>query len=114
GEAFSNASALVTHSAVTNILARHVIGRDPTDIGGLITDLARRMQTIMLNGPVGFALSGLDLALWDIAGKRAGQPVWKLLGGKGKTRIPAYASLMRLATDEYITRVARMAIDSGY
>jgi D-galactarolactone cycloisomerase len=114
GEAFSNASALVTLSAVRDVIARLAIGKDPTDIGGLMTDLARRMQTIMLNGPIGFAMSGLDLALWDIAGKRAGAPVWKLLGGKGKARIPAYASLMRLATDEHITRVTRMAIDRGY
>jgi L-rhamnonate dehydratase len=36
------------------------------------------------------ALSGIDLALWDIAGKNAGKPCWQMLGGKGETRVRAY------------------------
>ena len=42
-----------------------------------------------------FALSGLDIALWDIAGKRVGKPLHELLGGAKKKQLPCYASLVR-------------------
>jgi L-rhamnonate dehydratase len=43
-------------------------------------------------GVVIHAISGVDIALWDLIGKAVGQPVWKLLGGRTKDRIPAYAT----------------------
>jgi D-galactarolactone cycloisomerase len=115
GEAFSNAAGPITRSALETIVPRLAIGRDINDIPVLMTDLDRRMQSMTRNGPVAFALSGLDIALWDIAGKAAGVPVWKLLGGDGKrNHIPAYASLMRLETDEHVTKVVSSALKSGY
>ena len=71
-------------------LARLVVGRYPGDIEDL-TRLAR-FSSYWREGPVGNnAISGLDQALWDIAGKRAGRPVHELLGGK-----------VRVAADTYI------------
>jgi L-alanine-DL-glutamate epimerase-like enolase superfamily enzyme len=50
-----------------------------------------------------FATSVIDVALWDLAGKALGVPVWKLLGGY-RDKLPAYASSARLATeDDYVT-----------
>jgi L-alanine-DL-glutamate epimerase-like enolase superfamily enzyme len=43
-------------------------------------------------------MSGIELACWDIAGKAAGVPVWKLLGGLYRDRVPVYASSMRRHT----------------
>ena len=43
-------------------------------------------------GPIAQAIAGVDIAIWDLLGKRAGQPLWRLLGGKGTGRLPAYAS----------------------
>jgi L-alanine-DL-glutamate epimerase-like enolase superfamily enzyme len=78
-------------------------------------DLTRRTQSMARNGPVQFALSGLDIALWDIAGKRAGKPVWQLLGGRvKKPTIPAYASLFRIGTPQTVGRVAAKAVARGY
>ena len=115
GEAFSNAAGPITKVALETIVPRLAIGRDIDDIAALMTDLDRRMQSMTRNGPVAFALSGLDIALWDIAGKAAGVPVWKLLGGDGaRSRIPAYASLMRLVTDEHVTKVVSSALERGY
>jgi L-rhamnonate dehydratase len=44
------------------------------------------------SGAVIHAISGVDLALWDLVGKALGEPVWKLLGGETKERIPAYCT----------------------
>lgn len=70
-------------------LARLVIGRYPGDIEDL-TRLAR-FSSYWREGPVGNnAISGLDQALWDIAGKRAGRPVHELLGGKVRAAADTY------------------------
>ena len=115
GEAFSHASTPVTIAAITDIVAPLAIGRDPLDIASLMTDLARRTQSMARSGPVQFALSGLDIALWDILGKLGGEPVWKLLGGSGeKKRIPAYASLFRIGEPALVWKVAGAAAERGY
>jgi L-alanine-DL-glutamate epimerase-like enolase superfamily enzyme len=56
-------------------------------------------------GIVSFGISAIDMALWDIAGKAAGQPLWALLGGRRRDRVPACASTI-LATDD-LDRVGR-------
>jgi D-galactarolactone cycloisomerase len=119
GEAFSHASTPVTRAAISEVVAKLAVGRDPTDISAVMADLTRMTQSMARSGPVQFALSGLDIALWDIAGKAAGQPVWRLLGGQDsnkerKATIPAYASLFRLGTEEHVARVAANAKQRGY
>ena len=71
-------------------LAERMIGRDPFDIeatiGGLIRDQYQGGATIMT------AISGAEVAMWDIIGKACQQPVYKLLGGRCHRRLPAYAN----------------------
>ncbi|QNE35559.1 enolase C-terminal domain-like protein [Leifsonia shinshuensis] len=70
-------------------LAPLVVGRYPGDIGDLLRLV--RYSGYWREGPVGNnALSGLDMALWDIAGKRAGLPVHELLGGKVRAAADTY------------------------
>lgn len=114
GEAFSIHAAPVTIAALREIVAKLVIGRDPRDVSGVMGDLWRRLHSVARGGPVAFALSGLDIALWDIAGKAKGQPVWKMLGGKERERIPVYASLFRTSTPEHVRNVAGAAAARGY
>jgi len=114
GEAFGHASSPITVSAISEIISKLAVGREIDANGTLVSDLTRRTQSMARGGPVGFALSGLDIALWDIAGKAANKPLWKLLGGSGKKSIPAYASLFRCTTPEAVSIVARKAVESGY
>jgi D-galactarolactone cycloisomerase len=114
GEGFGFAACSVTHAAFARAVAPLAIGRDATDIEGLMRDLARRMQNMARNGPVAYALSGLDIALWDLAGKRAARPLHDLLGGAKRMSVPAYASLLRLGKPEYIERVIGIARERGY
>ncbi len=114
GEAFGFAACPVTATAVSRVVAPLAIGRDPSDIPALMHDMRRRVQNMGHNGPVGFALSGFDIALWDIAGKISGQPIHRLLGGARKSRIPTYASLLRLHTAQHVKNVCGAAIARGY
>ncbi len=72
---------------LTNLL----IGQDPAHIDRLWGHLYRAMMGHGLTGTVGSgALSGIEMALWDIKGKVLGAPVWQLLGGAIRDRIPVY------------------------
>jgi L-alanine-DL-glutamate epimerase-like enolase superfamily enzyme len=115
GEAYGFAACRATATIVSGILAPLAIGRDAADIPALMDDFHRRFQSLGRNGPAGFALSGFDIALWDIAGKVAGQPIHRLLGGTGKTHITAYASLLRTGGAlEHVRRLTADALDRGY
>ena len=97
-----NYAALVTliHAELAPVL----IGRDARDVTALWETIyngtrahyvAAHGRTFPIVGRRGItvsALSGIDIALWDLLGKALGQPVWRLLGGRLRERIPAYAS----------------------
>jgi mannonate dehydratase len=82
-------------AAVVAALEQHVtplvVGRSPADI----SDLTRMVHfsSYWRDGPVlNSALSGVDMALWDIAGKRAGMPVYELLGGRLRGAVPVFCT----------------------
>lgn len=114
GEAFSNAGWFATCSAVEKIVAPRVVGKDPANIAQIQADLHRGLYNTGRSGAVVFAISGLDIALWDIAAKRAGQPLYKLLGGSTRTSLPAYASLLRYGDAKVVTDKIREALGRGY
>ncbi len=115
GEGFGLAACGITKAAVEKAIAPLAIGCDPTDIAALTADIAYRQRNCARNGPVGFALSALDIALWDIAGKRAGQPLYRLLGGTATVeRVPAYASLLRYGNADIVGQNSATAVERGY
>jgi D-galactarolactone cycloisomerase len=115
GEGFGLAACGITKVAVEKAIAPLAVGRDPTDIAALMADIAYKQRNCSRNGPVGFALSALDIALWDIAGKRAGQPLYRLLGGADTVeRMPAYASLLRYGNADVVRRNSAKALERGY
>jgi galactonate dehydratase len=91
-----------------------VLGKDPFDIerviGCMIRDQYQGGATIMT------AISGVEIALWDLIGKACGQPVYRLIGGRYHRDIPAYANGWyggALDPKEY-ARMAKEAVKRGY
>ena len=114
GEGFGFSLVPTTAHALNNLIAPACLGEDPSDIGGIMARLARRFHNFGLNGAVTFALSGIDIALWDIAAKVAGKPLYALLGGKRRNRVPAYASLLRYGDPNLVAQNTARAVGLGY
>jgi L-rhamnonate dehydratase len=69
-----------------------LIGEDPFNVERIWDILWRSSMYYGRKGLVVNAISGVDLALWDLVGKAAGLPVYKLLGGETKPRLPSYCT----------------------
>ena len=114
GEAFCYGCTDAVRAALQSMVAPIVIGRDARDIAKLSYELQQALHLFGRYGITIFALSGLDIALWDIAGKAANLPLHRLLGGAGQVSLPAYASLLKYRDPERVAARTRQAIDEGY
>lgn len=114
GEAFGFAVWPSTKAAIEALVSPMAVGRDEADIAGIMNDLTRKFHLLGRSGPVMYALSGLDIALWDLAGKAAGKSVSELLGGRRRESVPAYASLMRYTDPDIVARNSARAVAEGY
>lgn len=100
---------------IEHALARLVLGRDPFDIEALVEKMI--VSTYKVAGQsMAMAVSGIEIALWDIVGKACAQPIYKLLGGAYRKQIPVYASSMRrdIAPVEEAKRLAGLVEKHGF
>lgn len=114
GEAFPHRVWKAVKSLLETLIAPACIGADPTDIPALMKTLIYRVHGVGRAGPVMYALSGVDTALWDILGKVKNQPIYKLLGGAAREKIPAYASLLKYGDTDVVARTTEEALGRGY
>ena len=114
GDAFAFQCRRAVAEAVKHMVAPRVIGRDPRDIARISHDLQQALHIFGRYGITMFAISGMDIALWDIAGKAAGMPLYRLLGASGDTKVPAYASLFRYEDPELVADRVNHATSLGY
>ncbi|MFC3127280.1 mandelate racemase/muconate lactonizing enzyme family protein [Pseudoroseomonas globiformis] len=84
--------AAVNKTIIETQYRSRVIGRDPFDVEVVWEDLYNRIKDYGLTGMTIAALSGIDIALWDIIGRAVGKPVHKLIGGAHRTEVQAYAT----------------------
>jgi L-alanine-DL-glutamate epimerase-like enolase superfamily enzyme len=100
-------SPLVTKQVIDQYLAPLLIGADPWDVEFLWQHMYRKTMAFGRKGIGMVAISAVDIALWDLLGKSAKQPVYRLLGGRTKPRIPVYASRL------YSTPLDQLAAESA-
>ena len=113
GESFGSSGSTVI-AAFDNWIRHLAVGQDPTD-QELLPRIERALHGLGRAGPVMHALSGLDIALWDIRGKLEGVSVSKLLGGAKRKRVETYASLLQYnGAVEHVKRNAARALERGY
>ncbi len=114
GECFGPGNvALANKGIVEKVIQPMVIGDDPMDrdvtwhkVYNLLRDHGQKGMPLQ-------ALSGVDIALWDIAGKVAGLPLHKLIGGAHRTRVPAYGYGMMLKRESLEDHIARFGDEAA-
>ena len=114
GEAFGLSIWPATRQAFEYLVAPLILGKDEKDIASLMLNLQKQLHILGRSGAVTYALSGLDIALWDLAGKASQQSVSELLGGSHHATLPAYASLMRYGTTDLVQRNTERALSLGF
>lgn len=114
GEAFAYSSRTAVAAAVRDMVAPLAVGQDASDSAALSRRLQQALHIFGRYGIAMHALSGLDIALWDIAGKVAGKPLHQLFGGAPRKDIPAYASLLRYADAAQVAKYAAQAVAEGF
>src|SRR5215469_14687718 len=93
GEASPMQGGLASLGIIRHNLAPEVIGADPLDHAVLHDGLLHKFAKLGPEGALSGALAAVDIAFWDLKGKLLGQPIYKLLGGAWRTRLPFYASI---------------------
>ncbi len=102
----------VVETAVDKYLRPFLLGKDPLQIEDIWQ--SSFVSSYWRNGPVlGNAISGVDMALWDILGKRAGMPVYQLLGGKCRKAVDVYRHASG-ANFQEVEKNVRRYMEQGY
>jgi D-galactarolactone cycloisomerase len=120
GEAFAQGlePPEIAAAAIGHALAPLVVGADPLDVEVLWHRMYHATRDYGRKGSVIAAISAVDIALWDIAGKFHGQPIHRLLGGAFRTRVQPYATgFYRISGQGEAARLADEALrhlDAGF
>lgn len=118
GDGFAYSCLTATTAAIRDMVAPLVIGRDAPDTAAALGALNLELQfKLHLHGRYGitmFAISAVDIALWDIAAKRAGKSLARFLTTAPRATIPAYASLVRYGDPALVAKFCEQAAGEGY
>jgi L-alanine-DL-glutamate epimerase-like enolase superfamily enzyme len=107
-------SPRVTKTLIDTYLKPLLIGADPWDTEYLWQQMYRRTIAFGRKGVAMTAISAVDIALWDLLGKDAKQPVYRLLGGRTKEKIPVYASRLYAMPIPELRAEAQKYKDEGF
>ncbi|MGI6574863.1 MAG: mandelate racemase/muconate lactonizing enzyme family protein [bacterium] len=115
GEGLVRIAPKATKYIVDEMLAPRIMGKDPLDAAGLWWEMFSAMRTRgHTKGHFLEAISAVDVALWDIIAQAANLPLYKVLHGFGRQRIPAYASSVFISSVDEMEAQAKKFLDMGY
>ncbi len=105
---------IVTKQVIDLHLKPLLLGTNPWDVEFLWQHMYRKTMAFGRKGIGMAAISAVDIALWDLLGKSAKQPVYRLLGGRTKSRIPVYASRLYASPLDQLASEAQHYKAEGY
>ncbi len=101
-------------AAFVNQIGKWLVGENPEDIERIWAKIFRGMTYVGTRGATSAAISGIDIALWDIRGKALNHPVYKLLGGAVRDKIALYCHPPEPESPEHITESVKEIVASGH
>jgi L-alanine-DL-glutamate epimerase-like enolase superfamily enzyme len=113
GEALARFSPKAYAELIETSLRPRLVGQNPTDITAHWHSM-RRALSGRSGGMLFEAIAGVDIALWDILGKVAGLPIYRLLGGMGRSQVPVYAASVNWGDDEFMDRELDRYLEKGF
>jgi L-alanine-DL-glutamate epimerase-like enolase superfamily enzyme len=115
GEAFGYFCRRAVADTISDLVAPSLIGQDPQDPQAINDAMQRKLSLFGRYGITIFALSGVDIALWDLKAKAHGVDLATMIAGTSiRDSVDAYASLVRYGTPELVTRFCEKATSEGY
>jgi galactonate dehydratase len=113
GEALARFAPKAYAELIETSLKPRLLGQNPTDITAHWRKM-RRALSGRSGGMLFEAISGVDIALWDILGKVAGLPIHRLLGGMGRKEVPVYAASVNWGSDEFMDKELDRYLEKGF
>lgn len=113
GESLARFSPKAYAELIDTLFKPRLVGQDPTDIMAHWRTM-RRALSGRAGGMLIEAIAGVDIALWDILGKVAGLPIYRLLGGVGRTEVPCYAASVNWGSDEFMDEELDRYLEKGF
>lgn len=114
GEAFGYFTVEASQALIRRMIGPATVGQDIEDIAAWNSQMQRRLALFGRYGVTLFALSGVDMALWDLAARRKKLPLHCILGQQSRENIPFYASLVRYGDGKVVAQVSRNAVADGF
>ena len=114
GDAFSFHCRKAVAEAINHMVKPLLIGKNPLDVQQINFELQKKLHLFGRYGITMFAISGVDIALWDILAKHSNLPLCNILGSDGEKKMPAYASLWRYEDTDSVQDRCKHAKDLGY
>ncbi|WP_376088896.1 mandelate racemase/muconate lactonizing enzyme family protein [Roseomonas sp. CCTCC AB2023176] len=113
GECLGRRGAVGYARFINAALAPVLVGRSAGDRRALWRAM-RGVLTGRTGGMLIECVAGVDIALWDLAGQAAGEPIWRLLGGMGRMSVDAYASSINWSDDARVEAEVASAVAKGF
>lgn len=114
GEAFGYFTADAVKAVIDRLIAPIIVGARIEDVPAYNQELQHRLHLFGRYGITLFAISGIDIALWDLWAQREGAPLHRLFGAQARSRVPVYASLVRYADGQLAAEVCGKALARGF
>lgn len=114
GEAFSYECRNAVLAVARDMVAPLVLGKEIGVSDHIMIDVQRKLDRFGRYGISMFAISGFDIAIWDLLAKNKGISLAQYLGGAKRLNVPAYASLVRYTEPDLVAFYAAEAVAKGY
>jgi L-alanine-DL-glutamate epimerase-like enolase superfamily enzyme len=114
GEAFALGGQVPVCRVIEDTLKPLIVGQDPTRVEYLADLMQRGTGGFARRGLGMFAISGVEIALWDLLGKARNLPLYELFGGLTRPRLRAYASLLRYSSPADVAAACKQRAATGF